>query len=104
MIDTYDIKQKTEANADGMTTLTWGVYETRKIDLRPFRFGWDRSAHMEIEIGGVKYTPNFIGWISNDSNVTATDKITADSGTTDYLVLRVYNYESHNEMDLVKLQ
>ena len=107
MIDTYDIKSKstkTVTTPDGMSIISWGVKETRKIDVRPFRFGWDRSAHMDVELGGVKYTPNFVGWISNESIASAADKITADSGTTDFMVLRVYNYESHIEMDLVKVQ
>ncbi|GAF75518.1 unnamed protein product, partial [marine sediment metagenome] len=38
------------------------------------------------------------------SNITATNRITDDSGTTDLLVLRVYPFEDHLEIDLREVE
>ena len=97
MVKTYDIKQKSETWEDGVPTLTWTVYETRKIDLQPLK--WEEAESAKVKIGGEIYVPAMRGWLSFDSNVTAANYITADSGTTDHIVLRAYKYEDHVEID-----
>ena len=97
MVNLYDIKYKSETFSDGVVTLTWANRETRKIDLRPLK--WEEAEHSKVTIGGEVYIPTMRGWLSNESNITPSDYITADSGTTDYIVLRVYEYEDHKEID-----
>ena len=97
-IDNYDIKRKSETWADGVPVITWSVFETRDIDVRPIK--WEEAEHAEITIGGETYIPAFRGFISVDSDVSASHRITKNSGTTDLLVLRVYEYEDHKEIDL----
>lgn len=104
MINNYDIKRKTDAWADGVNTPTWTVRDTRKIDLQGIRFSAERSAAtLAIDIGGQSYVPSYRGFMEYDVDVTAADRITADSGTTDLLVLRVYPFEDHKEMDLKEI-
>ena len=98
----YDVRRDTDTkDADGLPLHSWAAFETRNIEVQPVRFSAERgSTVLVIEIGGEKYVPSFRGWLSIDSDVTATDRISPDSGTTDLLVLRTYDYEDHKEMDL----
>ena len=101
-VDLYDIRRDTETyDADGLPEHSWSTIETRRIEVQPVRFNTSRgSTVLTIEIGGEKYVPAFRGFLALESNVTATDRISPNSGTTDYLVLRTYDYEDHKEIDL----
>ena len=102
MIKRYDIKKDTKtADKDGAYTHSWAVFETSNIDVQATRFSAERSATIvTINLGGESYIPSFRGWVSVESNISATHRITADSGTTDLLVLRAYEIEDHKEIDL----
>jgi len=101
MIDLYDIKRDTETWADGVPTHTWTSIQTQKIEVQPIRFSAERSASIvTITVGGESYIPSFIGFVSIECKATATDRITMNSGTTELLVLRTYDFEDHKEMDL----
>ncbi len=98
MTSSYDIRYKSESRGiDGTPEITWVVRETRDMDVQSVRSG---EGLLEIQVGGERYLPTFRGFIATDANVTATDRVTADSGTTDLLVLRTYEYEGHKELDL----
>ena len=101
MTDLYDIKAKTVTYADGVPSETWAVKETRKADVQPIRYNTGRgSSVLAIDVGGESYVLSFRAFIDLDSDITATDTITNDSGTTNLLVLRTYDYEDHKEVDL----
>jgi len=100
MINRYDIKKQSETFADGVPTTTFTVRDTRNIDVRPIR---KDEALYTIELGGIKYTPQFRGFVSIDTTATASDRITQNSGTTDLLILRTYEYEDHKEFDLMEV-
>ena len=101
MIDLFDIRRKSTAYSDGVDTITWTVNETRKMDLQPIKYTSSKSASvLEIEVGGEKYVPTFKCFTDMSSKMTATDRITSDSGTHLYLVLRTYDFEEHKEADL----
>ena len=101
MTELYDIKAKTVSYADGVPTESWAVKETTKIDCQPIRYNTGRgSAVLAIDVGGESYIPSFRAFIDLDSDITATDRITNNSGTTELLVLRTYDYEDHKEVDL----
>ena len=102
MLEYYDVKRKTSTpDGDGGFTNAWTVVETREIDVQAVRFSAERSATIAtIQVGGQIIIPSYRGWISSESDATATDRITPDSGTTDLLVLRTYDFEDHKEMDL----
>ena len=106
MISLYDIKRKAStADKDGAYTHAYSVIETRKMDIQAVRFSAERSATIvTINLGGESYIPSFRGWVSTESNITATDRITNDSGTTDLLVLRVYKMEDHQAIDLREVE
>jgi len=99
----YDVKSRAETpDKDGAVTITWTVTETRMMEVQPVQWSQREARNrVEIEIGGVKYIPTHYGWVNSESLVTATNRITKDSGTTNLLVLRTYEYEDHIEMDLV---
>ena len=97
----YDITQKTDVWTDGVSMPTWAVYETRKIEVQPLQLlKWGDFGRVEYSVGGQTYVPTFRGFISNESEITAANRITADSGTTNLLVLRVFEYADHKEIDL----
>ncbi len=98
----YDIRRDVDTkDDDGLPIHTWSTIETRNIEVQPVRFSAERgSTVLTIEVGGEKYVPSFRGWLSVESNVTATDRITNNSATTELLVLRTYDYEDHKEIDL----
>lgn len=101
MVSLYDIKRDSTTLTDGVPTTTWTVVETRNLEVQPIQFSQREGANRaEVVIGGIKYVPTFVGWGSQEVDITATDRITADSGTTDYLVLRTYLFEDHREFDL----
>ena len=101
MIDRYDIKIHTTSFADGVATDSWSVKSTEKVDVQPIRYNTGRgSSVLAIDVGGEAYVPSFRGFISIESDITATNRITNNSGTTDLLVLRTYDYEDHKEVDL----
>lgn len=101
MINQYDVKRDTETWADGVPTHTWTLIETRKFDVQPIRFSAERSATIvTIDLGGQSYIPSYRAWTSIESKLTATDRITADSGTHELFVLRTYDFEDHKELDL----
>jgi hypothetical protein len=101
MVELYDVKRKTTSYTDGINTDTWTVIETRDFEVQPLRIGkGQRDDLVMIEVGGEQYIPSFFGFTHIDCDVTAADYITNDSGTTNYLVLRTYDYEDHKEMDL----
>jgi hypothetical protein len=79
MLDLYDIKRKTLTWSGGVPVETWAVRDVRKIDVRPLR-----GEPLEIEMGGEKYTPQYRGFMRYQSSATAADRVTADSGTTDF--------------------
>jgi hypothetical protein len=101
MIESYDIKRLTTSMSDGVPIDTWTVKETRKMEIRPII--WYRSEQLQIDIGGQKFTPSFKGWIDSECLVTASDRITNNSGSTEMLVLRVHRFEDHQEIDLREL-
>lgn len=101
MTDSYDIKRKSVTMADGVPSTTWTIIDIRKIEVQPVRFSAERSASIvTINLGGQSFIPSFRGWCSIECDITATDRITNDSGTTDLLVLRTYEFEDHQEIDL----
>ena len=101
MISLYDIKRDTETWDDGVPTHTWTVLSTHKMEIQPVRFSAERSAAIvTINLGGESYVPSYRGWTTIDCSATATDRITADSGTTELLILRTYDFEDHKELDL----
>lgn len=104
--DYYDIKRRTTtADSDGAYTTTWAVIETRKIEIQATRFSAERSATIvTVNIGGESFIPSYRGWIDIESDITATDRITANSGTTDLFVLRTYDFEAHKEIDLKEVK
>ena len=103
MITSYDVKRKTEGkDPDGLPTITWATQSTYRVEVQPMR--WDKDAQVEIEIGGVKYVPTYKGFLDYNAEITATDRITENSGVTNLLVLRVHRYEDHNEIDLIEDQ
>lgn len=98
MIGMYDITRKTETMEDGVPAVTWSVVETRELDVQSLR--WYKTEQMEVELAGQRYVPTFRGYIDVESTVTASDRLTGDSGTTNMLVLRTHEFESHKELDL----
>lgn len=101
MIDQYDILRDTQTMSDGVVLQTWVFQETRKMEVQPIRFSAERNATVvEIQIGGEKYIPSYRGWLEQEVDITATDRITSNSGTTNLMVLRCYEYEDHKEIDL----
>jgi len=97
----YDVKRKTETMADGVPTLIFTNVETRSMEVQPVRFSAERgSTVVSIELGGESYVPSFRAFVPLESVATATDRITNNSGATDLMVLRTYDYEDHKEMDL----
>ena len=101
MIDLYDIKSKTVTYSDGVPSESWTVIFTQKIDVQPIRYNTGRGASvLAIDVGGEAYVPSFRGFLDLDSDITATDRITNNSGTINLLVLRTYDYEDHKEVDL----
>ena len=101
----YDVKRKTVTRADGVATENYAAIETRKFEVQPIRFSSERSSTIvTIDIGGESYIPSFIGFTDIESIVTATDRITANSGTLDLFVLRTYEFEDHQELDLREVE
>lgn len=105
MLSLYDIKKKTQTFSDGVPTTTWTPYETLAIEVQPLRLPeMGTFSQLEIEVGGEKFTPTFKGWITADSEITASNRITNDSGTVDYLVLRSFRFEDHIELALREVE
>ena len=101
MVNLYDVKRNTDTWDDGVAIQSWTTVETRKFDIQSVRFSAERSATIvTINMGGESYVPSYRGWTSSESTVTATDRISANSGTSELLVLRTYDFEDHKELDL----
>lgn len=99
--DFYDVRRKTTTFSDGVANASFSVIETRQMDVQAIRFSAERgSTVLTIEVGGEKFVPSFRAFTDLESDVTASDQITAVSGTTKFLVLRTYDFEAHKEMDL----
>ena len=101
MVNLYDVRRKTNSFSDGVNVSTWSDIETIHFEVQPMRIGkGQRDDLVMIEVGGEQYVPNFFGFTYEYTDVTAADRITCDSGTHKYLVLRTYDYEDHKELDM----
>ncbi len=102
----YDIKQLTSTkDADGIPVSGSVVVETRHFDVQPIQWSQRESKNrVEVQIGGITYIPSFYAFVNEESKVTATNYITRDSGTHNLIVLRIYPYEDHLEMDLAEAE
>ena len=101
----YDVKVLTSVFADGVPTSSHTVVETRSIDVQPIQWSQRESVNrVEIELGGIKYIPTFYGFTAEEVLLTATNYITPDSGISNLIVLRTYEYEDHIEIDLAEAQ
>lgn len=104
-IDLYDVKELTSTMADGVFTSSHAVIEVRKIDVQPIQWSQrEASNRIEIELGGIKYIPTFYGFAEKEAKVSATHWITTNSGSTNLMVLRTYEFEDHLEIDLVEAE
>jgi len=100
-VQLYDVLRKTTSFADGVSVPAYAHQTTAKFDLQPVQWSQRESTNRaEVEVGGVKFVPTFYGYCSSDIDVTATDRLTPDSGTTLFIALRVYDFEDHKEIDI----
>jgi len=101
-INLYDIKRKTEVFSDGVSIPTWTTRETRRIDVRPVKMSMRQNSadQITVDVGGQVVIPSYRGFLSIETSAMAGDRVTVDSGTTDLVVLKVYEYEDHAEIDL----
>lgn len=101
MVALYNVIRPSQTFADGVFTSGQTIVETRSFDVQALQLlKWGDFGRVEVEIGGIKYAPTFRAFTANETLATAADRITKDSGTTTYLVLRVFEYEDHMELDL----
>lgn len=96
-----EIRTGTQTFADGVPTQSWVTKESRYMDLAPVDI---KEEKLVIEMGGEKFTVDYEGFIDLDTDVVVGNRLTPNSGTTEYQVLSVNVYDDHKELFLKEVR
>ncbi len=92
-----DIKTGTQTFTDGIPTYTWKWKESRYIDLQPITSSEER---LEVQFGNEKFIVNYKIFIDVDADIVVGNRLTSNSGVTEYEVLTLDSYDDHKELGL----
>ena len=90
-----EIRTGTQTFADGVPTFTWVTKESRYCDFMPVS---SKDERLEVQVGGEKFAVEYKVFIDLDTDIIVGNRLTSNSGTTEYQVLTINSYDDHKEL------